>query len=133
MADGTFAVALIVLGVLDMNANHCGSATGCLGRSEVTPRWALSAGQSLERQQPIFTGRLSRLEQKLHEGDHFSFWTLEHTPQSLDHELQLAARERDCSGRDGAADDDEDGADVDKGAKSRAENDGRQDEANPSY
>ena len=52
MADGTFAVALIVLGVLDMNANHCGSATGCLGRSEVTPRWAISAGQSLERQAP---------------------------------------------------------------------------------
>ena len=49
MADGTFAVAMLLLGLLDMRANHCGTQTGCLGRSETTPRWSISAGDVLER------------------------------------------------------------------------------------
>ncbi|MCB1332699.1 MAG: acyloxyacyl hydrolase [Roseivivax sp.] len=49
MADGTFAVLLLVAGLADMRANHCGSASGCLGRTDVTPHFAISAGQVLER------------------------------------------------------------------------------------
>ena len=49
MADGTFAVAMIVLGLLDMNQNHCGTEAGCLGRSETTPRLAFAAGEWIER------------------------------------------------------------------------------------
>ncbi len=50
MADGTFAVALWLIGLLDMSQNYCGSETGCLGRTEVTPRFAVSGGQVLPRQ-----------------------------------------------------------------------------------
>ena len=50
MADGTFAVAMIVLGLLDMSNNHCGTDSGCLGRSETTPRFALNVGEVVERQ-----------------------------------------------------------------------------------
>ena len=49
MADGTFAVLLYVLGLTDMSLNHCGTDAGCFGRSEVTPRVSLSAGEVLER------------------------------------------------------------------------------------
>ena len=49
MADGTFAVLLLGLGLWDMGANYCGTETGCLGRTDVTPRLALSAGEVLER------------------------------------------------------------------------------------
>ncbi|GGF86632.1 hypothetical protein GCM10011319_52900 [Mameliella alba] len=49
MADGTFAVLLIVLGLADMNGNHCGTDGGCLGRSDVQPRLAISAGEVVER------------------------------------------------------------------------------------
>ena len=52
MADGTFAAALIVLGLWDMHANHCGTEQGCLGRTQVTPRIALSAGQVAPRTAP---------------------------------------------------------------------------------
>ncbi|MDC0736663.1 acyloxyacyl hydrolase [Cognatishimia sp. SS12] len=50
MADGTFAALLVLGGLLDMSANHCGTENGCLGRSDVTPRFAISAGEVLERQ-----------------------------------------------------------------------------------
>ena len=49
MADGTFAVLMIVLGLTDMSQNYCGTQTGCLGRTETTPRVAFSAGEVLER------------------------------------------------------------------------------------
>ena len=49
MADGTFAVLMLVLGLTDMGMNHCGSGSGCLGKDEQTPRLAFSAGQVLER------------------------------------------------------------------------------------
>ena len=49
MADGTFAVAMIVLGLLDMNTNHCGTEAGCLGRSATTPRLSFAAGEWVER------------------------------------------------------------------------------------
>jgi hypothetical protein len=49
MADGTFAVLMLVLGLTDMARNHCGTETGCFGRSDVTPRVAFSGGEVLER------------------------------------------------------------------------------------
>ncbi len=49
MADGTFAVLLIVLGLADMNGNHCGTDGGCFGRTDVQPRLAVSAGEVVER------------------------------------------------------------------------------------
>ena len=53
MADGSFAAAMIVLGLWDMSVNHCGTETGCLGRNSVTPRIAISAGEVLPRRAPI--------------------------------------------------------------------------------
>ncbi len=53
MADGTFAGLLIVLGLIDMSGNHCGTEMGCLGRTNVTPRFAISAGEVLPRSAPI--------------------------------------------------------------------------------
>jgi hypothetical protein len=50
MADGTFAALLLVAGLIDMGANHCGTAGGCLGTTQDTPRLAISAGEVLERQ-----------------------------------------------------------------------------------
>jgi hypothetical protein len=50
MADGTFAVLMLVFGLTDMYRNHCGTEDGCLGGSSVTPRLAISAGEVLERQ-----------------------------------------------------------------------------------
>ena len=50
MADGTFAVLMLIAGLTDMKLNHCGTQDGCLGRTEVTPRLAFSAGNVLERQ-----------------------------------------------------------------------------------
>lgn len=49
MADGTFAVMMLAAGLLDMNYNHCGTEAGCLGKSDTTPRIAISAGEWLER------------------------------------------------------------------------------------
>ena len=49
MADGTFAVLMLVLGLTDMRMNHCGTEAGCLGKTAVTPRLAFSAGEVLER------------------------------------------------------------------------------------
>lgn len=49
MADGTFSVLLFVLGLTDMGVNHCGTDSGCLGVSETTPRFSISAGEILER------------------------------------------------------------------------------------
>lgn len=53
MADGTFAALLLIGGLLDMNANYCGTDTGCLGRSETTPRLAFSVGESILRNSPV--------------------------------------------------------------------------------
>ena len=53
MADGTFAGLLIVLGLLDMGVNHCSSETGCLGKTQVTPRFSIAAGEVLPRRAPI--------------------------------------------------------------------------------
>ena len=49
MADGTFAVLTLILGLFDMSRNYCGTEAGCYGRSETTPRLAISGGQVLER------------------------------------------------------------------------------------
>jgi lipid A 3-O-deacylase len=49
MADGTFAVLMALFGFADMGLNYCGTPDGCLGRNEVTPRFAISAGEVLER------------------------------------------------------------------------------------
>ena len=49
MADGTFAVLMIVAGLTDMNLNYCGTATGCLGKSEAPGEFAVSLGEVLER------------------------------------------------------------------------------------
>lgn len=53
MADGTFAALLLIGGLFDMGTNYCGTETGCLGRSETTPRLAISAGESIRRQAPV--------------------------------------------------------------------------------
>lgn len=50
MADGSFAVAMLLIGLTDMGMNHCGTENGCLGKSDATPRIALSFGEVLERQ-----------------------------------------------------------------------------------
>lgn len=49
MADGTFAVALIVAGLFEMGGSGCWQAGNCLARSETTPRIAFSSGEVLER------------------------------------------------------------------------------------
>ena len=49
MADGTFAVLMLILGLTDMSRNYCGTETGCLGQTDATPRLAFSAGEVLER------------------------------------------------------------------------------------
>ena len=49
MADGTFAALLVVAGLLDMGANHCGTERGCLGAERTAPRLAFSAGEVIER------------------------------------------------------------------------------------
>ena len=49
MADGTFAALMFILGLSDMQANHCGSEAGCLGRGETIPRFYVSAGDVLKR------------------------------------------------------------------------------------
>ena len=49
MADGTFAVLMLIAGLTDMGMNHCGTASGCLGAAETSPRLAFSAGSVVER------------------------------------------------------------------------------------
>ena len=49
MADGTFAALMFILGLSDMQANHCGSEAGCLGRRETIPRLYISAGNVIKR------------------------------------------------------------------------------------
>ena len=49
MADGTFAVLMLIAGLTDMGANHCGTPDGCLGQSMEAPRLAFSAGSVIER------------------------------------------------------------------------------------
>lgn len=49
MADGTMAAMMVVLGFTDMSLNHCPAPSGCFGRSDTTPRLAISAGEVIER------------------------------------------------------------------------------------
>ena len=49
MADGTFAVLMLIAGLTDMGINHCVTETGCLGRTEVQSRLSFSGGQVIER------------------------------------------------------------------------------------
>ena len=49
MADGTFAVLLIVFGLADMNGNYCGTDVGCLAQTSSTPRLAQSLGEVVKR------------------------------------------------------------------------------------
>jgi hypothetical protein len=49
LADGSFAVLLFVLGLTDMNMNHCGSDAGCLATSDTVPRFSIAGGEVLER------------------------------------------------------------------------------------
>lgn len=49
MADGTFAVLMLLAGLADMKMNHCGTDGGCLGAGSVTPRIALSLGEVIAR------------------------------------------------------------------------------------
>ena len=49
MADGTFAVLLVLLGWSDMSAEHCGTADGCWGRSDAQARVNISAGEVIHR------------------------------------------------------------------------------------
>jgi hypothetical protein len=50
MADGTFAVLMLIAGLTDMGLNYCGTQTGCLGATPATPRAAVAAGSVIERQ-----------------------------------------------------------------------------------
>ena len=63
MADGTFAILMLVAGLTDMGMNYCGTSQGCLGRSDVAPRIAFSGGQVLERRAK--TGREAYLRYDL--------------------------------------------------------------------
>ena len=49
MADGTFAALMFILGLSDMQANHCRTEAGCLGRGETIPRLYVSAGDVIKR------------------------------------------------------------------------------------
>ncbi|WP_353471498.1 acyloxyacyl hydrolase [Salipiger sp. H15] len=49
MANGTFAVLMLIGGLTDMGMNHCGTAGGCLGPTETPSRVAFSMGQWVER------------------------------------------------------------------------------------
>ena len=49
MADGTFAALMFILGLSDMQANHCGSEAGCLGPGETIPRFYVSTGDIVKR------------------------------------------------------------------------------------
>ena len=49
MADGTFAALMFILGLSDMQANHCGNEAGCLWRGETIPRLYVSAGEVIKR------------------------------------------------------------------------------------
>ena len=50
MADGTFAVAMILAGLIDMGTSGCLKEKTCLERSETQSRWSISSGQVLQRQ-----------------------------------------------------------------------------------
>ncbi|NDV49097.1 MULTISPECIES: acyloxyacyl hydrolase [Roseobacteraceae] len=50
MANGTFAVLMLIGGLTDMGMNYCGTAEGCLGPNETQPRVAFSLGSVVERQ-----------------------------------------------------------------------------------
>ena len=49
MADGTFAVLMLILGITDMSQNYCGTETGCFGKSADQPRLSFAVGEVIER------------------------------------------------------------------------------------
>ena len=49
MADGSFAVLMLIAGLSDMALTHCGTETGCLGKTDVSPRISLALGEVMER------------------------------------------------------------------------------------
>jgi lipid A 3-O-deacylase len=49
MADGTFAVLLLIAGLSDMQQNYCSTPNGCLGKTEAEPRFSVSVGNWVER------------------------------------------------------------------------------------
>ena len=49
MADGTFAVLMLIAGLTDMTLNHCKTDAGCLGKTDVDPRLSLAVGEVIER------------------------------------------------------------------------------------
>ena len=49
MADGTFAVLMLIAGLSDMGMNHCGTDNGCFGISDTGSRVGFSAGTVVER------------------------------------------------------------------------------------
>ena len=49
MADGTFAVLMFAFGAFEMATDHCRTELGCFGRTDTTPRIAISGGEVLER------------------------------------------------------------------------------------
>ena len=49
MADGTFAAAWLLIGLLDMGFGGCAEDGGCLARFDSAPRMNLSVGEVLER------------------------------------------------------------------------------------
>lgn len=49
MANGTFAVLMLIAGLSDMGVNYCGTSNGCVGSNETSPRLAFSAGSVVER------------------------------------------------------------------------------------
>ncbi|WP_238368736.1 acyloxyacyl hydrolase [Mesobacterium pallidum] len=50
MADGTFAVALLLAGLIDMGQSGCFQAGDCLAPSDGQRRLSFSAGEVIERQ-----------------------------------------------------------------------------------
>ncbi|SFR09298.1 acyloxyacyl hydrolase [Poseidonocella sedimentorum] len=49
MANGTMAGLLLLAGLMDMRANHCGADGGCLAKSPAEARMDLSYGEVVER------------------------------------------------------------------------------------
>ena len=68
MADGTFAVLLFLLSLVDMRQNDCQTDQGCFAKSQVTPRLAFSSGQVIERQASKTTEAYFRYDTRTRRG-----------------------------------------------------------------
>ena len=68
MADGTFAVLLVLLSLVDMRQNDCQTDQGCFAKSQVTPRLAFSSGQVIERQASKTTEAYFRYDTRTRRG-----------------------------------------------------------------